>query len=88
MSPDEDATTVELTDAPDLVSPAIAIPEGAPDFNTWTAEAKLTYLCASVFALKHDIAQVKELAGQVASQAGPIIERVQSSPLLKMLGVR
>lgn len=75
-----------MLDQPTPERVAIALPEGAPDFDSWDDSDKLTYICASIFSLKSDIAQVKALAGQVAVQAEPIIQKVSKSPLFKLIG--
>ena len=66
----------------------VVMPDGSPNFYEWSDRDLQVYIAANLFALRTDVALIKQLAGEVAGQAGPIIEKVQSSPLLKMLGVR
>ena len=96
MFPDETAT-VDDTFAADQASAdaagvgplrKVTMAEGSPDFYEWTDRDLQVYIAANLFALRTDVAVIKQLAGEVAGQAAPIIEKVQSSPLLKMLGVR
>lgn len=44
------------------------------------------HILAEVRALRDEFREVKELVNGIADQAGPVIQQIASSPLVKMLG--